>query len=83
MLNLCRNFKDFLISILFKFILSFISVEITLTKDWFLLFILPFTKTIDEGPELDYEPHDLFGIVVAFPNAPDKIFNTKDLVLDI
>ena len=49
------------------------------TKNRFRLF----TKTIDEGPELDYEPHDLFGIVVAFPNAPDKIFNTKDLVLDI
>jgi hypothetical protein len=49
------------------------------TKNRFKLF----SKTIDEGPELDYQPHDLFGIVVAFPNAPDKIFNTKDLVLDI
>ena len=42
-----------------------------------------FEKTISEGPELDYKPHDLFGIVVAFPNPPGKIFNTKDLVLDI
>ena len=42
-----------------------------------------FEKTISEGPELDYKPHDLFGIVVAFPSPPGKIFNTKDLVLDI
>ena len=41
------------------------------------------TPTELQRQNLNYEPHDLFGLVVAFPNPPGKIFNKQDLVLDI
>ena len=43
-----------------------------------------FSKTQKEDlGDLDYEPHDIFGIVIALPTPPNLIANTNDLVLDL
>ena len=41
-----------------------------------------FSRTCKEG-DLEYVPHDIFGIVIALPNSPNLIINKNDLVLDI
>ena len=33
--------------------------------------------------DLNYEPHDIFGIVIALPTPPNLITNKNDLVLDL
>lgn len=41
-----------------------------------------FSKT-HKKEDLDYKPHDIFGIVIALPTPPNFINNKNDLVLDL